>query len=114
MIVEERVYTLHPGKLPAFLKVYEEQGLAVQRRILGGLIGHYVSEIGTLNQVVHLWAYESLDDRERRRALLMLDAGFKAYLAAALSLIQTMENRILKPSPFYAEEAERLFAGLRK
>jgi hypothetical protein len=114
MIVEERIYTLHPGKLPAFLKVYEEQGLAAQRRILGGLIGHYVTEVGTLNQVVHLWAYDSPEDRERRRAVLLQDEGFKAYLAAALPLIQTMENRILKPSPFYTAEAEKLFAGLRQ
>jgi hypothetical protein len=114
MIVEERIYTLHPGRLPAFLKVYEEKGLQVQRRILGGLVGHYITEVGTLNQVVHLWAYDSLDDRERRRAQLMQDESFKEYLAAALQLIMTMENRLLKPSPFYAEEAERLFAGTRQ
>jgi hypothetical protein len=114
MIVEERIYTFHPGKLPAWLKLYEEKGLVPQRRILGGLIGHYVTEVGTLNQAVHLWAYESVEDRERRRALLMQDEGFKEYLAAALPMIAKMENRILKPAPFYAAEAEKGFASTRQ
>lgn len=35
---------------------------------LGQLIGFFFTEIGVVNQVVHIWAYESLDDRLVRRA----------------------------------------------
>ena len=36
--------------------------------ILGRLIGYFQTEIGDLNHVVHLWAYDSLEDRAARRA----------------------------------------------
>ena len=61
MIVEMREYTLHAGEVPVYLELYEREGLAVQREILGHLVGYYATEIGdALNQVVHLWAYEEL------------------------------------------------------
>ena len=33
-------------------------------RHLGRLLGFFVSDIGTLNQVLHIWAYDSMADRE--------------------------------------------------
>ena len=67
MIVDHRTYTFHPLKMPAWLELYENDGLPVQQRHLGQLIGFFVTEIGTLNQVVHIWAFDSLEDRQRRR-----------------------------------------------
>ena len=32
----------------------------LQQRILGNLIGYFTTEIGMLNQSVHLWGYTSL------------------------------------------------------
>jgi len=34
------------------------------------LVGFFVSDIGPLNQVVHLWAYDSLAHREAARATM--------------------------------------------
>ena len=34
MYVEKRTYTLHPGTTQQYLKLYEQEGLAVQTRIL--------------------------------------------------------------------------------
>ena len=67
MIVEMRTYTIKPLHTAAFLSLYEQQALEVQKQYLGHLIGFYVSEVGTLNQVVHLWGFDSLGERERRR-----------------------------------------------
>lgn len=110
MYVEERIYTLHPGKLPAFLKIYQEKGFAPQREILGPPVGWYTTEMGTLNQVIHLWAYSSLDDREARRQRLMENADFKEYLSQIFPLLVKMENRILKPAPFFAEPLQKMIA----
>lgn len=110
MLVEERIYTVHPGKLPAFLKVYEEKGFAPQRDILGAPVGWYVAEIGELNQVIHLWAYSSLDDRAARRTRLYENAQFKEYLAAIFPMLVKMENRIMKPSPFFVEPLKKMVA----
>ena len=101
MIVEERTYTTHPGKWRDYLALYEAEGLAVQRRILGRMVGYYHTEIGELNQIVHLWAYEDLNEREQRRAALLADPTFKAYVARMLPLLQRQESRILRPAPFF-------------
>ena len=112
MYVEERIYTLHPGKLPAFLKLYEEKGFGPQREILGPPVGWYVAEIGELNQVVHMWAYSSLDDRDARRKKLMENEQFKEYLTLMFPLMAKMENRMLKPAPFFMESLKKTIAGL--
>jgi hypothetical protein len=80
MIVEERCYTLKPGTVALYYQDYDPRGLRIQRRILGNLIGYFHTEIGELNQVVHLWGYESLAERERRRALLAADTEWQDYL----------------------------------
>ncbi len=102
MIVEERIYRIRTGKSAEFLKHYEQLGMAPQRRILGNLAGYYRSEIGELNLIVHMWAYEDLNDRARRRAQLMQDAGFRSFLDAAVPLIEHQQNRILEPAAFFA------------
>jgi len=99
-IVEMRTYTLHPGKVPLYLEHYEKEGLEVQRRILGNLVGYYSSEIGTVNQIVHMWGYADLAERQRRRAELAAAPTWKAYLPKILPLIQLMENKILIPTAF--------------
>ena len=100
MIVEERIYTLHAGKVPDMMKLYGEEGLALQQRYLGKFIGYFSTETGNLNQVVFLWGFESLDDRSERRERMAKDPAWQAYLKKVQPLIVTQENRILKPAPF--------------
>ncbi len=100
MIYEMRTYRLKTGAVPAYLKLVEDEGIAVQKGHLGALVGYFFSEIGPLNQIVHVWAYASLDDREARRAALAADPRWQAFLPKIQSLIETMENQILKSAPF--------------
>jgi hypothetical protein len=100
LIVEERIYTVEVGKAPEYLRLYEQEGLAIQTRILGNLIGYFSSEIGDLNLIVHMWGYESFEERTRRRAELMADPGWQAYVPKVRLFILRQENRILIPAPF--------------
>jgi hypothetical protein len=100
MIVEERIYTLHAGKAPEYLKLYEAEGLAIQKPILGHLFGYFSTEFGPLNQIVHMWAYEDLADRGRRRAELGANEAWKAYIAKVRPMIAMQENKLLVPAPF--------------
>ncbi|MGE0846895.1 MAG: NIPSNAP family protein [Flavobacteriaceae bacterium] len=102
MLVEERIYLAHPGKMGEFLKIYEAEALPLQLKYLENMVGFFTSEIGTLNQIVHMWKYESLDDRAARRARMAADPAFPAYLAKATPLLAKMENRILIPTSFSA------------
>ena len=100
MIVEERIYTVEVGKTAEYLRLYEQEGLAIQSRILGNLIGYFQTEVGPLNQIIHMWGYESFDDRTRRRAEMWRDEGWNAYVAKVRSFIVKQENKILIPTAF--------------
>jgi hypothetical protein len=101
MIVEIRTYTLAVGATGRYFKLYGDKGLEIQKRILGHLVGYYGVEVGELNKVVHLWAYESLDERARRRKELWADKEWLAYVAEAGGLVIQQENQILTPAPFF-------------
>jgi hypothetical protein len=100
MIVELRTYTLHPGKVGEMVRLYGEEGLALQKRHLGEFLGYFTSESGNLNQVVFMWAYESLDDRAARRDRMAQDPEWQAYLARVVPLLVAQENKLLRPTAF--------------
>jgi len=101
MVVEERTYVLHTGvSVTEYLRIYETEGLPAQKPILGGFLGYFVTEFGTQNQLVHLWAYADLEDRRARRARLAQDARWQGCLAKIRPMIMTMENRIMYPTSF--------------
>ncbi len=100
MIVEERIYTCGCGKAGQYVQAYQAEGLAIQRPILGHLVGYFLSDIGELNQVIHLWAYEDMADRAARRARLLADERWKAYAAKVQPLVLTQQSKILLPAGF--------------
>jgi len=100
MLIDLRFYTFHPGKLQVFLPRFEKEGLPLQTRYCGQLIGYFVSETGVLNQVVQLWAYADAADRDARRAALWADPDWQRFGDFALPLIAHQENRLLKPTAF--------------
>jgi hypothetical protein len=100
VIVEERTYHVFTGKLPEVVRMYETEGTAIQQRILGNLIGAFTVDVGALSSLVQLWGYDSYAERERRRAQLQVDEGWKSFLARLQPLLHTQENRILVPTSF--------------
>lgn len=100
MIIEERIYTFHPGKVPVFMAEYDGGPRELQCRILGRMVGYFTSEFGEQNQTVHLWAYDSLADRSERRARLIAEPDWRMFLSKVVPLIQRQESRILTPLPF--------------
>lgn len=105
--IDYRTYMLQPGKAAAFFKLYEAEGMATQTKHLGNCIGFYQTDIGTQHQIVHLWAYTDLNDRTRRRAAMMADPAWNAYLSKASPLFTHMENAILRPAPFWTERGTK-------
>lgn len=100
MLVEQRTYTFQPGTVPRFLALYEEQGLAIQSSILGSPLGYFTSEFGELNQTVHLWAYESLEDRQQRRAKLFADTQWLNFFEQVAPMLVRQESKLLLPTRF--------------
>ena len=101
MYIDERIYTLHAGKVPVFLKLYEDEGMDIQVKILGKMMGYFYTEFGPLNQIVHMWGYDSLDDRMIRRRKLLASEEWKSYAAKMQPLVHHVENKLLVPAPFF-------------
>ncbi len=102
MIVDIRTYTTHPGKLNVWLALYESEGYPVQVKHLGEPVGYFMSEVGVQNQVVHVWKYESMADREKRRAAMQADPAWQAYLkkSAEAGYMLHQENKVMKSTSF--------------
>lgn len=100
MIVEMRTYTCKPGAAAEYMRIYEAEGFPVQGKILGNLVGWYTTELGPLNQIVHMWAYRDFADRAARRAELARNKDWQACLAKLRGLVVSQENKILTPAPW--------------
>ncbi len=100
MIVEERTYHIHTGRLPELVRLYADEGIALQQELLGNLLGWFTVDVGELSSVVSLWGYESYAEREERRARLQADERWRAFLAKIQPLIHTQWNRIMVPTSF--------------
>lgn len=100
MIAEQRTYTLQHGKMNEYLERFEAHALPLLKEHLGHLLGFFVSEIGPLNQVVHLWMFDSLADREQRRAALEADPRWHDFKATNRGTFVAQEVRIFRPASF--------------
>jgi hypothetical protein len=101
MVVDYRAYTFRPGTVPLFMELFETAGLPIQDRILGkeAFLGIYRTEIGNVNEVIHMWGYTDANERAAKRALLYQDREFMGYVAKARELIVSQDVRLLVASP---------------
>ena len=102
MILDHRTYSFRPGTVQKWLCKYEIDGLPIQRRYLGEFIGMFTTEVGNLHQVVFMWRYESMGDREARRANMEADPAWKTFIEEiwALDAIVEQNIKILRPASF--------------
>src|SRR5579863_2523568 len=95
MIFEIRTYRLKVGSLAEVEKRFSE---AYQhRKKHSELWGFFHTEIGPLNQIVHIWPYENLEERTRIRAEAAKDGTWPPKTA---EFITQMESEILIPYGF--------------
>lgn len=95
MIYEVRTYDLKPTTLPTVL---ERFGAAYEhRKQYSELAAFWYTEIGPLNQIVHVWGYESMAERERIRAEAAKDPHWPPDIGEFLG---HMESEIYVPFPF--------------
>ena len=95
MFIEMREYVFHPGGMQRYVELLRAEGVTYARRHLGQPLGFYTTEIGDTNKLVHLWRYESLEDRASRRAAMNADPEWQRYLTKILPLIASQTSSIL-------------------
>ena len=92
---EMRTYILKPGSAPAMAERWAEY--LPGRQQLSPLVGAYTSDIGGLNQWVHIWAYNSLDQRMAVRGKAKADG---IWPPPGDSPVIHQETKILLAAPF--------------
>ena len=100
MILEQRDYHVTTGRLPELVRLYDDEGIALQEEYLGGFVGAFTTDVGALSTYTSLWRYDSYAEREQRRARLQADPRWVEFLAKIQPLIHTQQNRILVPTSF--------------
>jgi hypothetical protein len=95
LIYEIRTYTLNVSSVPEVEKRFAEAYEA--RKKYSELLGFFHTEIGELNQVIHIWPYESLEAREKIRAEAAKDANWPPKIQ---EFITAQTSEILVPFPF--------------
>jgi hypothetical protein len=102
MILDHRTYTCRPGTIKAHLELYAKHGFAAQSRNLGKPVLYATTEVGDVNQYVHVWAYKDLAERTAKRAALWQDPDWLAYVKMSndLGALIKQENKILVATDF--------------
>ena len=94
MIYEMRTYSIQPGKVAAWEASFAEAYNSGRGKFskLGGL---WHTELGPLNQVIHIWPYESLQHRADVRAAASKELVGKWPPPASAELVVTQETDIM-------------------
>jgi hypothetical protein len=98
MLVEICTITCHPGRLAAFLDLFEAAAQALEDRHCGPLTASLTAETGLLNQLMQIRCYRDGADRDARRAALAADPAWPALFDALLPFMQGQEVRLMKPT----------------
>jgi hypothetical protein len=96
MIYELRTYTVKPGTLGDMVKAASTVSRDIRGNDYGKLEGYWSSEIGPLNQVMHLWSYGDFAERARLRAELAKNPRWTSeYTPLIYPLLMRQDVRLL-------------------
>jgi NIPSNAP len=96
MIYELRTYTVKPGTLGDMVKAASTVSRDIRGNDYGKLEGYWSSEIGPLNQVMHLWSYSDFNERARLRAELAKNPRWTSeYTPLIYPLLMRQDVRLL-------------------
>ena len=95
MIYEIRTYGLIPGSLAEVEKRFGEA--YEYRKKYSEMAAFWHTEIGPLNEIIHVWPYQDMTERNRIRAEAARDPNWPPKLS---DFIRAMQSEILIPFPF--------------
>lgn len=96
MIYELRTYTVKPGTLGDIVKAASTVSRDIRGDNYGKLEGYWMTEIGPLNQVMHMWSYSSFEERARLRGELAKNPRWTGeYIPLLRPLLIRQDIRLL-------------------
>jgi hypothetical protein len=95
-VYELRWYRAHPGKAAEWLGHFK--AIMPVREKFSKNVGLWQTEMGQLNEVVHLWAYRDLNHRGEVRGNALKDPEWQKFLAVSAPLLVEMRSVVLNPT----------------
>lgn len=101
-IYEKRTYSVTVGQMPEVVRLYSTLGWPALEA--GGyarnLIGYFISDTGELHQLVHLWRFDSDEDRRNFWKRLFADKDFMDFVVQLRPLLKSQSNQLLISAPW--------------
>lgn len=102
MIYEVRTYRLRPGGVAECEQLF---GDALPKRETFSRLGAFWhTEIGPLNEIIHVWPYDSLQHRTDARSQAMQSGNWPPPIG---KFIEQMRSEVFLPAPFMEPLGER-------
>ncbi|MCK9513361.1 MAG: NIPSNAP family protein [Pigmentiphaga sp.] len=103
MILELRFDQLRPRQVPSYTERW--RAALPQRQALSPLMGLWRTEVGDIDQIVHLWAYDDMAQRDRVEGEAAALPEWNDLQCRAQ--VQRQSNLLVAPAPFSPALAER-------
>ncbi|MCH8298514.1 MAG: NIPSNAP family protein [Chloroflexi bacterium] len=101
MVFDFRVYTFKPGSIPAYMAAAGEVALPIRKRHGVKLAGWYYSDVGDLNQVTHIWAFDDLKHLKEAKAAVTADPEWtEVYVPRVRGLLVAQNTYLMNTSEF--------------
>lgn len=101
-VYEKRSYNVTVGQMSEVIRLYSELGWPALQA--GGfakhLVGYFTSDTGELHQLIHLWRFDSDDDRRQFWKRLFEDEAFMAFARQLRPLLKSQSNQLLLAAPW--------------
>jgi hypothetical protein len=95
MIIEVRTYQLKPGSVAEVEKRFGD-GLPAREK-LSKLTALWHTEVGALNEITHIWSYDSFEHRSATRAEAVRTGVWPPKIA---EFVVSMQSEAFVPAPF--------------
>lgn len=96
-VYELRWYRTQTGRTGEWLELFK--GVMPTREKYMRRVGLWQTDLGPLNEVVHMWVFRDLKERAEKRTALGQDPAWQKFVAASVSLLAHMQAAVLIPTP---------------
>ena len=102
MIYDMRIYDINPGMVPEYMSAVRDVGLPVRQSHDVRLAGWFYDEIGSVNQVMHIWAYQGFADLEKKMKAVSTDLRWvEEYRPRVMNVIARQRDQLMFGADFF-------------
>ena len=95
MIIEMRTYQLRPGSLATVEERFQEALPAREKH--SKLAAFWHTDVGPLNRIIHVWTYDSFEQRAAVRAAAVKEPGWPPPIH---EFVTSQQSEVFIPAPF--------------